>query len=472
MTKYFAILKDSIREALDSKILYVMLVMSALVIFAAFALSFQPLPAEKTFAKFFWGKKAGKDVPPLFATIHAAKPRDAEAQKDLFLRAVASYPFRLVKVDSQGETDNDPLGTYRLTIAKTPLPKGGFIFAQGADAADDAKVIKSLFQEAERDGCFAIGGVEAIPIDDPKTETARYRLTAQGAAKTKRVWATDTSWMFGSIPLAVFSGGPLGIQLALLTFFILSSGAIVTVCIGIVVTSFFFPNMLRKGTVDLLLVKRIQRWVLILYKFVGGLTFMFLTSAVTITGYWLALGIRTGIWANGLLLLIFTLTFFFAILYSISTFAAVVTRSTVVSIMVALLAYAALGTFDWAHTIFERMVKDEANVEIQKEQKRELAKLTGEVQPNPKAEHAAVTKWADSYWVLTFRVLNEVLPRTGDLNALNRSIMEADLTSGDLTKVFEGEGEDRNWWLMALVSTAWIAFFLGLSIAWFTFNDY
>ncbi len=471
MTKYYAILKDSIREALDSKILYVMLALSVLVVFAAFALSFEPLPAEKTLAKFFWTKKNGKDVPPMFAAIHSTKPKDDEAAKAMFQRAFASYPFRLVSVEPQGGVENEPTGSYSLTVAKI-IPKVGPGFALGGDDAGDANVIKSLFLEAERDGYFTVGGIEPVKIDDPKEETARYRLTVHGTAKTARVWDTDTSWMFGTIPLPAFSGGPLGMELLALTFLVLSFGAIITVCIGIVVTSFFFPNMLRKGTVDLLLVKPIQRWVLILYKFVGGLVFMFLTSAVTITGYWLALGLRSGIWANGLLFLIFTLTFFFAILYSISTFAGVVTRSTVVSIMAALFAYAVLGTIDGAHVIFEENVKAEANAELQKQQRRELAKLTGEDIADPKEEHDSATKWADSYWVLGFRVLNSVLPRTGDLNAFNRSIMHADLTSGDLGKIAEGAGETRNWWMMGIVSAAWIAFFLGLSVAWFTFNDY
>ena len=38
-------------------------------------------------------------------------------------------------------------------------------------------------------------------------------------------------------------------------------GAWVALLTGVIITSFFVPNMLRKGTVDLLLVKPIQRWL-------------------------------------------------------------------------------------------------------------------------------------------------------------------------------------------------------------------
>ena len=68
--------------------------------------------------------------------------------------------------------------------------------------------------------------------------------------------------------------------------------------------------MLMKGTVDMLLVKPIHRWVLLTYKYVGGLTFVFLNTAYAIVGIWLVVGLKSGVWPTGSLLLILTLTFF------------------------------------------------------------------------------------------------------------------------------------------------------------------
>src|SRR5262245_43775573 len=45
--KYFAILKDSLREALDSKVLYFTGALSCLVILAVASISFRPEPAEQ-----------------------------------------------------------------------------------------------------------------------------------------------------------------------------------------------------------------------------------------------------------------------------------------------------------------------------------------------------------------------------------------------------------------------------------------
>ena len=51
--KYFALLKDSFREALDSKVLYVMIVLSTLVIAFVALFSFETAGAQKTFEQFF-----------------------------------------------------------------------------------------------------------------------------------------------------------------------------------------------------------------------------------------------------------------------------------------------------------------------------------------------------------------------------------------------------------------------------------
>ena len=52
---------------------------------------------------------------------------------------------------------------------------------------------------------------------------------------------------------------------------------------------------------------------------------MFLNSAVAVGGIWLVLGLRSGIWSPGFLATILILTFFFAILYAVSAFFAVLT---------------------------------------------------------------------------------------------------------------------------------------------------
>src|SRR5439155_10272753 len=111
---------------------------------------------------------------------------------------------------------------------------------------------------------------------------------------------------------------------------------------SLVVTAGFIPNALARGSFDLMASKPISRTTLLVYKYVGGLTFIFVLTAATVLGIWLAVGVRTGLWALDFLTVIPLLTFHFAILYAISTFAAVFTRSALLAI---LLAVAASGLF-------------------------------------------------------------------------------------------------------------------------------
>ena len=105
--------------------------------------------------------------------------------------------------------------------------------------------------------------------------------------------------------------------------------------IGAIITSFYIPNMLRKGTVDLLIAKPIHRAALLLYNFVGGLSFMFLNTVVVVVGIWLVAGLRSGLWARRSSGCILILTFQFAIFYAVSTVFAVLTRSPIVAILAA-----------------------------------------------------------------------------------------------------------------------------------------
>src|SRR5262249_35338228 len=142
-----------------------------------------------------------------------------------------------------------------------------------------------------------------------------------------RDWAYEPSILF-SIPLPAslfttsLSGAVYWIEDRVVNRF----GAWIGILMGIVITAFFIPNMLRKGSIDLLLAKPVRRWTLLIYKYVGGLSFVFLNAAFVVCGLWLVLGLRTGIWASGFLIAILGITFFFAILYAVSTFFAVVTR--------------------------------------------------------------------------------------------------------------------------------------------------
>jgi ABC-type transport system involved in multi-copper enzyme maturation permease subunit len=202
----------------------------------------------------------------------------------------------------------------------------------------------------------------------------------------------------------------------------------------------------------MLLVKPIRRWVLLVYKYAGGLTFIVLNGAYAVIGVWLVLGLRTGVWANGLLLLIPTLTFFFAGLYAVSTFVSVLTRSTIVTIIATISAWFlcfVVGTIDKQFVLKER-------IEIRQ------ARTAAKSQPSEQGWGKLAAKVVHAVHVVT--------PRTEELNQLNERIAYFSFMTS-VWEMSDFDTGDRPWWEDALVSIVWIILFLSLACLWFTYRE-
>ena len=450
--KYFAILKDSLKEALDSKVLLVLLILSTLIIVFVATVSFKPLSAERTMGQFFPVGNEKMSL-PLVVALNSHKPQKVGGEA-LMHTMNALGQFRLVKVELLSGEADAPESEYELTISRQAWQAGNQQKAVD-DNTEAKKAIRSIFEDAIELDYLRVGDPERIEPADPDKKGAPtlYRVKVQGTPRMLRIWAAEPSLFFGTVPVGGLSA-PLGYQIYILTSFVLSIGTWIAVLTGVVITSFFIPNMLRKGTVDLLLVKPIHRWVLLFYKYIGGLTFIFLSTAFAVGGIWLVLGLRTGLWANGTLLLVLTITFFFAILYAVSTFVGVVTRSTVTAIMATIIAWFVFYLVGSAHQVFHN---------------QHLVEQEMEKNGRPIPEDS---RWGDGKAATVINVLHAISPRTADLNYLNDLIVCTDFMTGNLGDMKKFDTTEHNWWESLLVSTAWITIFLGLASAWFTYKDY
>jgi len=113
--------------------------------------------------------------------------------------------------------------------------------------------------------------------------------------------------------------------------------------IGILMSVFssasFIPVMLEKGNIDLLLSKPISREQLLIGKYLGGIAVVLINIALLIIGVWLVFSIKFSVWNFGFLLTIFTITFTFAILYSIIVLFGILTKSSAPGMMIAYLIF-------------------------------------------------------------------------------------------------------------------------------------
>jgi ABC-type transport system involved in multi-copper enzyme maturation permease subunit len=141
---------------------------------------------------------------------------------------------------------------------------------------------------------------------------------------------------FGLVRLTQFRDGP-----AMVHFLeaLLAKLSPLAVLLLLVWTSAFLPEFLRPEAASVLLAKPAPRWALFVGKYLGVLLFVALQVGFFVLGTWAALGLRTGCWQAGYLLLAPLVLLQFAVLYSLSALLAVWLRNPVVCVLGAVLLW-------------------------------------------------------------------------------------------------------------------------------------
>jgi ABC-type transport system involved in multi-copper enzyme maturation permease subunit len=107
--------------------------------------------------------------------------------------------------------------------------------------------------------------------------------------------------------------------------------------LSIFATASLVPNMLEKGSVDLMLSRPFARWQLLLGRYLGALSIVALNVAYLIGGAWLILSIKTGFWHLPFLMSGILIILVFGVLFAIMTFVGVTARNSGVAIIAAYL---------------------------------------------------------------------------------------------------------------------------------------
>ncbi|MCS6865067.1 MAG: ABC transporter permease [Gemmataceae bacterium] len=471
MQSFFAILKDSFREAVDGFVIYVMLGLSSVVILVVASMSFMPAepgPAleaivqrfsltfpdkgrSRVISASFENRYAATEVKPegdgyrlrlkVTANGSRANEPDKPPQGDSFRRTVAAWlkqPGRTVKMsDLAGKQQQSGPGG-----SGSPPPEIEFSLNQEATLDEQRAVTNADMEEFLRHQ-FAIHAgltatVQRLPADEPQYE---FDVTTSGGSAV-RGWPHTMKMFFGTV--TVSEDVNLGTVLWIIEDQIINGvGGAVALLIGLIITAFFIPNMLRKGSIDLLLCKPIGRAQLLIYKYIGGLTFVFLITSFTVGGIWLAIGLRSGHWDLRFLAVIPLLTFTFAIVYAVSTLVAVVTRSPIAAMIVSIGFMLFLYIVGQVKTIFDRL----------------------------RLEERSDTMPA---WVFTLvDALNNWLPRYKDLDKLtSKLIADGTLTEAERRTFGLASIEYPSWESTIAVTLAFIALMLALACVRMVRRDY
>jgi len=356
------------------------------------------------------------------------KAREPGADVDIFERMVAVWH----DVDNVGSINREDLDP-RKWILRKPVT--------------EEMVREYLEAELVFESQLPIAAIERLPAPNPGERV--YKITT-GPSTEPRAWPVKMTIFFGAFTLPFTS--PLGVAVYRIQENVISSiGGLIIILIAVIVTSFFIPNMLRPGAVVMLLSKPLSRTTLLLFKYFGGLFFVLILSAFLVTGVWIITGIRSGIWAPGVFVIIPLMTLSFAILYAFSTVIAVISRNSIVCILATLVFAGFLWAVGKADLLAGQIQRAEDTVAALKKD-------------DP--QYPTWTKWAKG--------INQSLPRWRDLDVLSgESVYSSLLTLKQQEEMEAGQKKHLPSWGGTIgVTLLWIAGMLGFACWRFSTKDY
>jgi ABC-type transport system involved in multi-copper enzyme maturation permease subunit len=192
------------------------------------------------------------------------------------------------------------------------------------------------------------------------------------------------------------------------------------VLFSIAATAFFVPRMLEKGSADVVFSRPIGRTTLLLTRWLSGVIFVALLSSALVLGLHLSLLLVSGHSDPAFLWNIPSLVYVFALVHAVSTLTAVLTRSSVAAILVALMFFLFNGC------IHRGWITLQHRDAIQLHQQAES-----------KASEESPTEAADSGLLEALKtalhVAHHALPKTTDADLIVGNLRES--LSGEITLI-------------------------------------
>lgn len=102
-------------------------------------------------------------------------------------------------------------------------------------------------------------------------------------------------------------------------------------------TAGLIPDLLKKGNIDLFLSKPISKFQLMVGKYLGAVLIVFINIVFLVGSIWFLIGMKFSYWDTSFLFSIFTITFVYAAIYALMTLIAVLTKSSVLPMIISFL---------------------------------------------------------------------------------------------------------------------------------------
>jgi hypothetical protein len=354
---YLATIKDSFREALASRVLWIMLILITLLLLVV---------ASPGIRRELTWQLQGEQIFEVWQ-LEAADISDA--------RALAAQLLN----DARQESDSPGKHIHRQLDAKLqkqlpdvarpdPEPKTYLRLLRDLTKALNERLQEDDFFDQDAWQGIAIGKEARDWLDQEADDLTDNQLARRNrllleAAFPKVIRASDDpsiriQLLFWDVtPPVPVSEEQLHLRISwLLNGFMKIFVGVVALFVAILVTASIIPNALETGSIELLLSKPVSRTLLFLSKFLGGCAFILVNAAYLIGGLWIIAGLRLGEWNHRLLLCIPIFLFLFTIYYSVSALAGVIWRSAIVSVIVTIVFWGTCFTVGLGKGIMELVV--------------------------------------------------------------------------------------------------------------------
>ncbi len=429
MQTFWAIMKDSYKEAVSGWILQAMMVIAGLFMLFILSLSYRQLPPEEAIGRQY----------DLLNILYQKNPD------------VGNPNF---KVQNYVQTKTGPYwrGDYKFDVVLTCTDEASLRKAKEVPGFPTSAASQIMFMRK------AVNFKEIEGIVAPNSPAGEVRITYvthDTNVEDGLSWPSYPTILFG-IELDFLRLSPRSMIYRLEKNIFGDFGVLAGMILSVIVTAGFIPNLLRKGSLDLYISKPIGRVQLLLMKYFGGLLYVLFLSTFTIVGIWLVIGLKTGVWSAGFLLMIPILTFYFSLLYAISTLFAVLTRNNLVAILGTILIWGLVSGIGYAHETVEG-INESAKKSI-----IEAKKAQGEA--GASEDEIKATQPVPSIWENLLFGLRRTFPRTYDIDKLSgRMIAKSVLSESEYKSRDFDTDLGVSWPEVLIVSLLQISLMLGLS---------
>jgi len=225
----------------------------------------------------------------------------------------------------------------------------------------------------------------------------------------------------------------------------------IAILVALISTASVMPEFLSSGAIDLVLARPMSRAKLFLVKFTGSLLFMIAQATLAVALGYVLCGLRFGLWFHNAWLAVPLVAIQFFYLYAVMTLAAMITRSTLASLLIALLFWGSVSVVQFASNQLDSIV---AQTQAQADRaadraERMRSRAAEEGRDLTPSEASRVEMWDDEAddhrstlesirpWERRIALIELTVPKTGDIQKIIADRMHAP-TFGELVFILQG----------------------------------